>query len=116
MNMVNIDRFVCPVCGYRNLARRPWKGSANSYEICPSCGIEFGYEDGTGDDWVRRQHRHLELRLAWIDRGSPWSSSDPSPPGWDPVMQLLGIGVDASSQLSLEDVPNGSQRLNDRET
>jgi hypothetical protein len=31
-------------------------------------------------------------------------------------MQLLGIGVDASSQLSLEDVPNGSQQLDDRET
>ncbi len=40
---------MCPVCGYKNLyepAYQPTpKGNLGSYEICPSCGFQFGVTD-----------------------------------------------------------------------
>jgi hypothetical protein len=38
---------LCPVCGYE-LAFAPWSDDSPSDEICPSCGIQFGYDDAAG--------------------------------------------------------------------
>lgn len=80
----------CPVCGYPNLSeppRSPSSGGA-SYEICPSCGFEFGVTD---DD---RGFSYDDWRKQWIGRGMPWDSADiePPPPGWDPRRQLESLG------------------------
>jgi hypothetical protein len=38
--------FVCPVCGYPNLEQEPHgKETGASYEICPSCFFQFGFDD-----------------------------------------------------------------------
>src|SRR2546421_398332 len=34
----------CPACGYA-LGFAPWDGESPSDEICPCCGIQFGYDD-----------------------------------------------------------------------
>ena len=41
-----MDKNTCPVCGYDGLYEPPYneKGSG-SYEICPCCGFQFGYDD-----------------------------------------------------------------------
>ena len=59
-----VATFVCPVCGYLGLTEEPWKMGPEydspSYEICPSCGTEFGYTDF----WpgrVERRERQREL-------------------------------------------------------
>lgn len=73
--------FLCPVCGYPGLSEAPYDGTSPSFEICPSCGTEFGYEDAT--------RSHAELRKAWIEDGCRWwSTFQPSPPDWDPKNQL----------------------------
>lgn len=51
--------FTCPVCGYDKLDKDP---APLSYEICPHCGTEFGYDDAFCT--------HAELRERWLDRGS----------------------------------------------
>ncbi|RBP41476.1 hypothetical protein DES53_107309 [Roseimicrobium gellanilyticum] len=70
---------VCPVCGYPNLAEPPRSPSGGgSYEICPSCGFQFGVDD---DD---RGKTYEEARKAWKEAGSPWSSKGiPAPKGWN---------------------------------
>jgi hypothetical protein len=81
-------RNACPVCGYASLQAPAWSGDSPSYEICPCCGTEFGYDDfaTTEDD---RKTRHLELRASWIERGCSWWSAGLDPPeGWDPTAQL----------------------------
>lgn len=79
--------YLCPACGYpglQELPRSPCTGGG-SYEICPSCGFEFGVTDDdlgyTYDDWRRR----------WVADGMPWRSQgiEPPPPDWDPGRQLL---------------------------
>ncbi len=72
----------CPVCGYNGLHEPAYdRHGYASFEICPCCGIEFGYED------ARRSHE--SLRDKWIARGMPWWSDVRKPPaGWDPVQQL----------------------------
>lgn len=70
----------CPVCGYPNLR------NAQDFEICPSCGTEFGYHD----------HRtsHAELRNAWVRNGMQWSSRyTQKPKDWSPYWQLTAAGL-----------------------
>jgi hypothetical protein len=75
--------FRCPVCGYPGLDEPPRSAeSGASYEICPSCGFEFGVTD---DD---RGISYEQWRREWIASGMTWWSRRPPPPGWDPRAQL----------------------------
>lgn len=55
------NSFYCRVCGLY-LGYQPWgeDGKTPSYEICPCCGVEFGYEDDSKssiqayrEQWIR---------------------------------------------------------------
>jgi hypothetical protein len=77
----------CPVCGFPELSEPPYdaQGCA-SFEICPSCGTEFGYDDAT--------RSHAELRAAWLAVGAPWRSQAIRPrPEWDAEAQLENAGL-----------------------
>ena len=39
------NEYVCRVCGYINDEITWEKGIYPTYNICPCCGVEFGYED-----------------------------------------------------------------------
>jgi hypothetical protein len=89
---------LCPVCGY-TLGFLAWNDRSPSDEICPSCGIQFGYDDAAGSDEVARQQIYHRWRQKWIMEGMPWNSHGRSRPAhWDPHAQLhrIGIDVDAS--------------------
>ena len=78
--------YECPVCGYTELAEPAYSGNAGSYEICPSCGFQFGVSDDNDgisfDEW----------RESWVDQGMPWSSRGiKQPPDWNPGQQLLRV-------------------------
>lgn len=38
--------YLCRICGF-DLHFKPWgdDGNTPSFDICPCCGVEFGYED-----------------------------------------------------------------------
>lgn len=62
----------CRVCGYE-LPAYPWSdgGSAPSFELCPCCGVEFGYEDATADGVRHFRDRWLAAGSPWVDRRTP---------------------------------------------
>ena len=69
------------------------------FNICPSCGTEFGLHDvnSTVND----------LRDVWVENGMRWYSRViPQPEGWDPLRQMVegvllnAIPVVPSSLLS----------------
>jgi hypothetical protein len=75
--------YTCPVCGFPNLAEIPRTDEGGSYEICPSCGFQFGVSD---DD---RGITYDEWRKNWIKLGMPWSSIGiKPPPNWNPTDQV----------------------------
>ena len=77
-------KFICPVCGFPELMEKP-RGSetGGSYEICPSCGFQFGVSD---DD---EGFTFLGWRQAWIEAGAKWQSvARPPPSEWNPHLQL----------------------------
>ena len=83
----------CPVCGYPGFVEPPWDGDNPSYDICPSCGVEFGYHDSrpTLDE---RRARQAELRQEWLLAGCPWRGAIDKPPrDWDPKAQLAAAGL-----------------------
>ena len=65
------ESFACPACGYPDLAEAPWSESGGSFEICPSCGIQFGYTDMAGGDPNARQR-------VWEEWPKPQPPTDPS--------------------------------------
>ena len=76
--------YTCPVCGFPDLDDPPRaENGGGSYEICRSCGFEFGVTDDdlgiTYEEWRER----------WIAAGRPWNGITIGPPsGWDPEAQL----------------------------
>lgn len=79
----------CAVCGFAGLEESPRSSSGGgSFEICASCGFQFGVTD---DD---RGISYERWRAEWQQKGMPWDSRQSSPPrGWDPVEQLRRIGA-----------------------
>lgn len=85
-------KYLCPVCGY------PMDDPPSDYNICPSCGTEFGYHDsGTS---------HEELRRQWVNSGAEWwSPVDQPPERWDPYEQLQAL-TNATQQSQEQDYDN----------
>ena len=86
----------CPVCGY-DLGFEPWEGDTSSDEICPSCGIQFGYDDVPAGGGLQGtpQDIYEQWRSTWIEQGMPWFSVGRLPPqAWNPQQQLKLIGID----------------------
>ena len=85
----------CPVCGYPGLGQEPYReDTGGSFEICPSCGIQFGYHDETGGDSARQAELYRVWRQRWIDGGMVWDKGRTEPPSlWNPLEQLKRIDV-----------------------
>lgn len=84
-------RNVCPACGYI-LDFEPWADGSPSDEICPCCGIQFGYTDAAGGDMQRRTALYEKWRSDWIAAGMPWRSPGPAPVDWNPTKQIKSLG------------------------
>ena len=79
-----VTENLCPVCGFQ------MEDPPCAYNICPSCGTEFGNNDlNASVD---------ELRSAWLAAGPRWwSPVDPQPEHWDPINQLItGVYLNAN--------------------
>jgi hypothetical protein len=78
----------CPVCGWPELAEPPRNASgAASFEICPCCGFEFGFDD---DD---QGLTYEAARARWVAAGMKWwSTSRPSPANWKALDQFTRAG------------------------
>ena len=75
--MVTNDKQ-CIVCGYE-MAEGP-----RDYNICPSCGTEYGLHDVNST--VK------DLRCAWLAGGAKWSSTVvPLPEKWNSILQLARL-------------------------
>jgi hypothetical protein len=87
-----MNSMTCPVCGF-SLDFLPWDGESSSQEICPCCGIQFGYDDAGPDGADGRPTIYEEWRRCWIGEAMPWRSvGQPRPVGWNPVEQLKKLG------------------------
>ncbi len=77
-------KYSCPVCGWSELNEPPRNNAGNaSFEICPCCGFEFGFDD---DD---QGLTYEQARVRWIAGGMRWwSRGQPAPLGWDAEKQL----------------------------
>lgn len=81
------SRHTCSACGYPGLSEPPRTASGGgSYEICPSCGYQFGVDD---ED---RRISPAAHRRDWIEGGMTWFSRGiPKPPDWKPRDQLRAV-------------------------
>lgn len=81
------NKFICPVCGYPELYEDPILDS-RTYEICPSCFCEFGF-----DVFTELPETIIRYRLDWIKSGAKWGSRfSHSPKDWDAIDQMRKAG------------------------
>ncbi|MBB3644210.1 putative amidophosphoribosyltransferase [Rhizobium sp. BK619] len=75
----------CRVCGYE-LSAPPWGDDGNSptWEICPCCGTEFGYEDCTPASARNK-------RQQWISGGMKWFNQKEKPENWSFEEQVMNV-------------------------
>ena len=79
-------RYDCPICGFDGLNEIPFnKKNEPSYEICPCCGFEFGFN---GDN---NKHTFNEYRKKWIKEGAAWFMENEKPKNWNCDKQLKNI-------------------------
>jgi hypothetical protein len=80
----------CPVCGYPEFAPFDELGWS-TLEICPCCGGHAGVDYTISDNLGRL----ADLRRRWLGpRKAEWRSPVmPSPPGWDPLVQVKDVGL-----------------------
>lgn len=81
----------CPVCGYPDFVAFDDTFGLTTFEICPCCGVQSGYEygeDSAISDFLR-------LRQTWIGErgGTWWSEAHSQPDGWDYDAQLMKAGL-----------------------
>lgn len=84
------SRFVmsCRVCGLLQQTP-PWGPAGNkpSFNICPCCGTEFGYDDATLAGVMRK-------RAIWRDEGAEWFIPAEKPANWSLTEQMQNIPSD----------------------
>lgn len=82
---MSIDQLKCRVCGLVQ-DEPPWgeDGKTATFDICDCCGVEFGYQDSTGES-VRR------YRQAWLKSGALWRNPKNMPADWDLESQLRAV-------------------------
>lgn len=82
-----VNEKLCTVCGYE------MEEGPRDWNICPSCGTEFGLHDVNSS---------IEnLRNVWLATGAKWYSDFVSKPqGWNPAVQLAQLLFSVRPQAS----------------
>ena len=77
----------CPVCGYE-AAEPPWgeDGRTPTFDYCPCCGVEWGYQDSSPLGIQR-------FRATWLEAGAPWQDASERHDGLSTAARLRRIGV-----------------------
>jgi len=89
-------KHICPVCAYPHLTEPARsKSGGGSYEICPSCGFQFGVDDDdkgiTFEQW----------RAKWIKGGAKWASKGiAKPDAWDGAKQSARLASHVAAKKS----------------
>ncbi|MBN6075083.1 hypothetical protein HYE60_07480 [Aggregatibacter actinomycetemcomitans] len=81
--MLNNNEYICRICGL--IQDEPtWEDDNPSYNLCPCCGVEFGYEDTTLAS-IRN------YRNKWANSGYKWVELNIKPQNWNLDEQLKNI-------------------------
>ncbi len=88
------ESYTCPVCGFNQLTEPAYSPTTGlgSYDICPSCGFEYGVSDD--DDGISQE----QWRSDWIAKGMSWSSQFPQPENWNPKQQVKSLNIDKEGE------------------
>ena len=65
------DTYCCPVCGSDEVDLPYASNGSASFEICPDCGIEFGFDDQVYDKdiaaGITHEKKWQQLRSHWLE-------------------------------------------------
>lgn len=88
-----MEKYICPVCGFNNLDEYP----DLSYEICPCCGVEYGF-----DDFDFKSLTFDTIRNKWLNEGAKWFNKKEKPKNWNLEEQLKNLELPEAKQMVLD--------------
>ncbi|ANF95960.1 hypothetical protein [Paenibacillus bovis] len=80
----------CLVCGYDQLEEPQYVKEVPSYEICPFCGFEAGFDD----DAASYPLTIPEYRAKWLKNSTSWFAPTDKPENWALKEQLKNINFE----------------------
>lgn len=85
-------KYICPVCGYDKLDEKPYNIAGEpSFEICPCCGFEYGYDD------MNSGFTFESYKDKWVCNGAKWVDKKQQPKEWSLEKQLKNLeGLDTN--------------------
>lgn len=91
---------LCRVCGFHfEKGYLPWgdDGRSPTFDYCPCCGVEFGYQDC-------QESAATKFRGEWVEKGCLWSEPLQKPTRWRWEEQRENLGqLEALAQLKIEE-------------
>jgi hypothetical protein len=80
-----LSSYFCRICGHKQ-SEAPWgtDGRTPTFDYCPCCGVEFGYQD-CNLKAVRA------FRENWLKKGAVWSEPEKLIKPWNLAEQLKNI-------------------------
>lgn len=80
--------YHCPACGFE-LNGPPWRGEDPSWNICPCCGIEFGYDEYDSEFFDRREAFADEAQS--VETGGPAGGLVAGGPAREARLDVTGL-------------------------
>lgn len=102
--------YRCPCCGFFGLNGQPNERLIDptlarrlqppycthfgcpSYELCPCCGFEYGFDDEPGSGAGVSFEDYLS---EWVNNGCAWFIPSQQPSGWSLKTQLIESGLES---------------------
>lgn len=93
--VVGDEKNVCPVCGFEGLDEPSYDEFLEpSCDICPCCGVEFGF-----DDLEFNNVTFVTARNNWLKNGAKWFNKNEKPKNWNLEEQLKNTELPSIKKL-----------------
>lgn len=84
------DTYCCPVCGSDEVDLPYANNGSASYEVCPECGIEYGFDDQIYSSDVEAGLTH---EIKWKQLRSKWLAGKELTPALCDQLGQIGVSI-----------------------
>ncbi|MBG9768529.1 hypothetical protein [Bacillus vallismortis] len=104
--------YTCPVCGFHGLTEPAYdKQGHHSYEICPCCGFQFGFDDyemqREDGSYLEPSESIIAYRKNWLADGAVIFSPDSFPKHQQKANRVLKQQLlEQLKQINVHDLPS----------
>lgn len=82
------NTYCCPVCGFDEVDLPYASNGSASYEVCPDCGVEYGFDDQIYSNDIAAGITH---EVKWEQLRSVWLAGKEQTPALRNQLKKIGV-------------------------